>query len=174
MKRLAVILVSATAALAFTAVAFSARTAVPNNLPDAKVDVAIWADTVYAANSATGYTPYKAGAVDNFFPQGAGITFRMWAIETGTGKVITSADVKHASDVYAVIPNAPNVRLKYGPVSAAANAPSIWSGTWAVTKDYAVGIVKFKILVRTKSNKLGVFTQIAVATSQLTITKPVA
>lgn len=169
MKRLAVILGTAIAALAFTAVAFSARTAVPNNLPDAKVDVAMWADTVYAANSATGYTPYKAGSVDNFFPQGAGITFRMWAVETGTGKVLTAADLKHA---YAVIPNQPNVKLAYAPVSSAANAPSIWSATWAVPKDYALGIVKFKILVRTKTNKLGIFTQIAVPSSQLTIKNP--
>lgn len=169
MKRLAVILGTAIAALAFTAVAFAARTAVPNHLPDAKMDIAMWADTVYAANSATGYTPYKAGAVDNFFPQGAGITFRMWAVETGTGKVLTAADLKHA---YIVIPNSPNVKLTYAPVTSAASAPSVWSGTWAVPKDYALGIVKFKILVRMKSNnKFGSYTQIPIASSQLTITK---
>ena len=171
MKRLAVILGTAIAALAFTAVAFSARTAVPNHLPDAKVDVAMWADTVYAANSATGYTPATVGAVDNFFPQGAGITFRMWAVETETGTVVTSDDVKRPSSVYVVIPGAPNVRLKYAPVSTAANAPSIWSGTWAVPKDFPLGVVEFKILLRTKSQKLGIFTQIRVASSQLTITK---
>lgn len=170
MKRLAVILGTAIAALAFTAVAFSARTAVPNNLPDAKMDIAMWADTVYAANSATGYTPAKVGAVDNFFPQGAGITFRMWAVEMETGKVLTVDDLKHA---YVVIPNSPNVKLKYAAISSAADAPSIWSGTWAVPKDYATGVVKFKILVRMKSNnKFGSYTQIAVESSQLTITKP--
>ena len=174
MKRLAVILGTAIAALALAAVAFSARTAVPNNLPDAKVDVAMWADTVYAANGATAYTPYKAGSVDNFFPQGGGLTFRMWAVETGTGKVVTTADVKHASDVYVVIPGQPNLRLKYGPIGSGAKSPSLWSGTWAIPRDMPLGIVKFKIFLRTKSQKLGVFTQIAVATSQLTITKPAA
>lgn len=174
MKRLAVILGTAIAALSFAAVAFSARTAVPNNLPDAKVDVAMWADTVYAANGATAYTPYKAGSVDNFFPQGGGLTFRMWAIETGTGQVVTSAGVKHKTDVYVVIPGQPNLIMTYGPIGTGAKAPSIWTATWAIPRDMPLGIVKFKILLRTRSHKLGIFTQIPVATSQLTITKPAA
>jgi len=166
MKRLAVIVGTTIAALVLTAASFAARTAVPNNLPDAKMDIAMWADTVYAANANTGYKPVAAGQQDNFFPQGAGVTFRMSAVEMGTGKVLTAADMKQA---YIVIPNQPIVRLAYGPISNAPKAPSVWTGTWLVPADYAVGVVDLKILVRTKTNKLGIYKQIPVASSQLTI-----
>lgn len=166
MKRSAVpILGAAILALAFAATALAAGKAPAENYyPGAHVDVMTYVDTVTA--SSAGYVPAQIGVQTNFFPRTAAVKFRMWAVETGTGKVLTKKDVRAA---YVVIPGGTKVKLTFGKQGTTANAPWFWTGTWTIPADYPLGLVAFKALLRTTTYKLGVFEQAGVAAAQLTV-----
>lgn len=106
------------------------------------------------------------GAVHNYFAPGSVVVFRAYAVDGKTHKLVTTKTAKY---FYVTIPNQPNVKMKYNPKARGAGGRYTWIGTWAVPTDYATGIVNFKMLVRTKTKRLGSFVQIPVATSQLTL-----
>ena len=147
---------SSTAALAQTE---------PPPWPQGKAQVFISADTV-TARSSFGHVPQVVGKQENFFPRTAGVKFRMYAVDLKTRKVLTARDVKFA---YVVIPGQPNLKLRYGRQGAGARAPWLWTGTWSIPTDYPLGVVPFRILVKTKSNRGGSFQQAPVAAAQLTV-----
>lgn len=161
MKRFAMVLGGALAAAALAvAPAFSARqVGVPNYHPGGDhVDVAMQVQTIATPTvSSLGYTATNPGAFTNVFAPKQAITFRMWAVDTSNGQVLTAADVR---SVFITIPNQPNLKLKWGKLGTTATAPSYWYGTWTVPADYKLGPVAFKALLRTKVGyKLGVFSQ---------------
>lgn len=137
----------------------------PPAWPSAKTKVFIAADTV-TATSIYGYVPAVLGKQENFFPRTAGVKFRMYAIDLKTKKVLTSKDVKFA---YVTIPGQPNLKLAYGKQGKTAGAPRLWTGTWSIPADYPLGVVQFRILVKTKSKRVGSFQQTPVAAAQLTV-----
>jgi hypothetical protein len=137
----------------------------PPSWPSEKTQVFIAADTV-TATSIYGHVPAVLGKQENFFPRGAGVKFRLYAIDLKTKKVLTAADVKFA---YVTIPGQPNVKLAYGKQGAAPGSPRLWTGTWSIPPDYPLGIVPFRILVKTKSKRIGAFQQTPVAAAQLTV-----
>lgn len=106
------------------------------------------------------------GALSNFFAPGSTVVFRAYAVDRKTHKVLTKRAVKF---FYVTIPNQPNVKLKYNPKAKGASGRYSWTGKWAVPSDYATGIVKFKVLVKSKARRTGGFVQIPVPSSQLTI-----
>jgi hypothetical protein len=137
----------------------------PPSWPSGTTQVFISADTV-TAKSRYGYVPPVLNKQENFFPRTAGVKFRMYAVDLKTKKVLTRKAVKFA---YVAIPGQPSLKLRYGKQGARANAPRLWTGTWSIPPDYPLGVVAFRILVRTKANRIGRFQQAPVAAAQLTV-----
>jgi hypothetical protein len=108
------------------------------------------------------------GTMGNYFAPGSSVVFRAYAVDVKTHKVLVGKAVKY---FYVKIPNQPNVKLKYDPKAKGALGQYGWTGTWAVPADYPLGIVSFKVLVKSDAKRLGSFVQIPVATSQLTVSK---
>lgn len=164
MKRLLPLAVVALGATAIATVAYAAEAPAPS-WPPPKMQVFIWADTV-TAQSSNGSTPATLGKQENFFPRTAAVKFRMFAVDLKTKKVLVPADVKFA---YVAIPGQPKLKLTYAKQGTEAAAPSLWTGTWNIPPDYPLGLVGFRMVVRTKSNRYGSFVQTPVAAAQLTV-----
>jgi hypothetical protein len=164
MKRLLALAVVGLGAAALASAVLAADPP-PPSWPAVKAQVFMWADTVTAPSS-SGNVPAIAGKQENFFPRTAGVKFRMYAVDLKTKKVLTPTDVRFA---YVVIPGRPNLKLSYGKQGTAATAPRLWTATWSIPADYPVGVVAFRILVRTKTNRGGTFQQAPVAAAQLTV-----
>jgi hypothetical protein len=107
------------------------------------------------------------GAMTSYFAPGSSVVFRAYAVDGKTHKILTAKTVKY---FYVKIPNQQNVKMKYGPKAPGASGQYTWTGTWAVPPNYPVGLVQFKVLVKSKAKRLGSFVQMPVPTSQLTIT----
>ena len=113
-------------------------------------------------------TTTSGGALTNFFAQGSTVEFRAFAGQTKTGKILTADDTRY---FYVKLPSQPNIKLTYTPSKAKVLPAWLWRATWTVPADYPLGLVQFKVLLRTKADQYGSFVQIPVLTSQLTITK---
>ncbi len=108
------------------------------------------------------------GTMSNYFAPGSNVTFRAYAVDTKTHKVLVGKAVKY---FYVTIPSQPNVKLTYDPKAKGALGQYTWTGTWAVPADYPTGLVAFKVLVKSSAKRYGSFVQIPVPTSMLTIAK---
>ena len=125
--------------------------------PSAQItgDVFVIANTVNADNALT-----------NYFAPGSTVYFRSYAIDGKTRKLLTGKQAKY---FYATIPGAPNVKFRYAPTSRYATGRYKWIGSWTVPADYPLGVVRVTVLVKTKSKRNGIFHQVPVPSSQLTI-----
>jgi hypothetical protein len=104
------------------------------------------------------------GALSSWFKPGDQVTFRAFAIDRKTNKLVQAKDVKF---FYVKIPDQPNVKLHYdASMPTMKNMP--WAGTWTVPSTYA-GQVSFRMLIKLKAKRTGEFVQMPVATSQLNI-----
>lgn len=106
------------------------------------------------------------GAISNYFAPGTSVVFRAYAVDGKTRKVVTKKTSKY---FYVKIPNQPNLKLKWTPRGSMASGRFAWTGRWTVPADYATGIVAFKVVVQTKTKRVGSFVQMPVASAQLTI-----
>ena len=165
MKRLLTLVAIAIGALAVGSAALPAD---PPPWPQGKTQVFIAADTV-TAKSSFGNVPSVVGKQENFFSQTAGVKFRMYASDLKTKKVLTAADVRFAR---VEIPGQPNLKLRYAKQGTKAGSPRLWTGTWSIPADYPLGVVPFRIVVKTKSKRVGTFQQVPVAAAQLTVIAP--
>jgi hypothetical protein len=155
MRKLAV-LTAALAAFATLAAAANAADPVPLPFPAQKVgSVFIAAQTVNTT-----------GAMQNQFAPGSSVVFRAYAVDSKAHKVLVAKDVKY---FYVAIPNQPTVKMTYNPTAPGASGRMVWIGTWTVPASYPVGLVNFKVLVKTQFKRIGQFVQMPVTTSQLTI-----
>jgi hypothetical protein len=110
------------------------------------------------------HTTTSDGAISSWFKPGEQVTFRAFAIDRKTKKLMQAKDVKY---FYVTIPGQPNVKLRYdASMSSMKDMP--WAGTWTVPST-ASGQVSFRILIKLKARRTGEFVQMPVATSQLNI-----
>jgi len=151
------------AMLAFTAFAATASAADPIAAPFPATSVG----PIFLAAQTVNTT----GAMSSAFAPGSTVVFRAYAVDTKTSKVLGAKD---ATYFYVTIPNQPNVKLKYNPSAPGATAKMPWTGTWTVPASYPAGIVAFKMLVKSTAKRLGMFVQMPVATSQLTVSPTAA
>jgi hypothetical protein len=150
------LLAAAVLAATVTGVARAADPPAETPFPSAQVgDVFVAAQTVTAN-----------GAMANYFAPGSQVTFRAYAVDGKTHKSLKTADAKY---FYVAIPGQPNVKLKYDPKNGAATSALAWVGSWTVPASYTLGLVPFKVLVKTVSKHRGQFVQLPVASAQLTI-----
>jgi hypothetical protein len=108
------------------------------------------------------------GAMSNFFAPGSTVVFRAYAVDGKTHKLLGKRAVQY---FYVTVPGQPKVKLAYTPKAKTATGRFAWTGSWTVPSDYSLGIVKFRMLIKTHAKRTGAFTQMPVASSQLTITK---
>ena len=114
-----------------------------------------------------GQTATANGAISNYFAPGGSVVFRAYAVDAKTKQPITNpSTVKY---FYVAIPNQPSVKLKYDPKAQGASGAFGWTGTWNVPATYPAGPVAYRVWVRTRSNKYGLYIQQPVATAVLTI-----
>lgn len=113
-------------------------------------------------------TSTSAGALSNYFAQGSTVEFRAFAGQSKSGKILTGDDTKY---FYVKVPGQPNIKLTYTPSAAKVLPAWLWKATWTIPADYPLGLVQFKVLLKTKADQYGSFVQIPVSTSQLTVTK---
>lgn len=140
-------------------------TAGPREFPAKKVDVAMYADTV--SSSRGDVKQSRVCTQTNFFQRRSRVVFRMWAVDTSTGEALTTLDVKY---VYVKIPGQPNIPMTFGPHGDVGNKVNFWSNAWAIPADYPLGVVPFRIVVKTADNRFGNYRQPPVEGSQLTVT----
>ena len=160
MKRVLAVSLFAVGALAIVAIA-GGQAPVEVPFPSPKTEVFVYGETVTAVESTAG----PAGATTNYFARGATVVFRAFAGDVKTKKILTGQDkVKY---FYVEIPGQPNLKLVYGKVGNG----SMWTGNWTIPADYPLGVVVFRIRVKTHEKRYGSFEQVPVATSQLTVTK---
>jgi hypothetical protein len=165
MKRLLITLGAGLGALALATPALSDEPP-QKPYPGKTLAVMLYADTVTSARTAP--RPSKVCSQTNFFPQGTRVVFRVWGIETRTGKILTPANVKYA---YIKIAGQPNLKLTFGAHGTAPNQVWFWSAAWAIPTNYPLGVVAYRIVVKTKSNKFGIFDPTGLADgSRLTVT----
>jgi hypothetical protein len=137
-------------------------------LPAALADNDPFPSTKQADVFVSGQTVTPDGAIANFFAPGTRVIFRAYAVDPKTGKAFTKpADIRY---FYVQLPNQSTVKMKYDPKAAGANGIYAWTGTWLVPANYPTGSVAFKLWVRTNSNRYGLFVQMPVVSSILTIT----
>lgn len=115
-------------------------------------------------------TVNTAGELTNFFPRGSAVVFRGFAGASKSGRVLTGDDVKF---FYVAIPGQPNLKLQYTSPERTKGlpAPWPWTATWTIPADFPLGVVRFRALLKAKTDGYGSFVQIPVATSQLTVTR---
>jgi hypothetical protein len=112
-------------------------------------------------------TVNSSGVQANQFAPGQTVLMRAYAVDMKTRKALVGSDVKY---FYATIPGQPNVKFAYNPKASGATARLPWTGSWTVPASFAPGIVQLKVLVKTNSKRQGMFVQLPVNASMLTIT----
>lgn len=157
MKRILIFAVAALAAAAITPAALAETPPPVVPFPATHTgDVFVAAQTVAIG-----------GAMSNYFAPGTTVVFRAYAVDGKSYKLLMKNAVRR---FYVSIPHQPNVKLSYTPKSKAASGRYAWTGRWKVPADYALGIVNFRVIVKSVEKRIGAFKQIPVAPSQLTIT----
>ena len=153
----AAILVSAAAAPSY------AQTG-PPPYPAERVGIGMYVDTV---SSSRGEVKLPRTCMQtNYFPRRARVVFRMWAVDSRTGQPLTPLDVKY---VYVKIPGQPILGMNFGPHGTAPNRVNFWSAAWAIPADYPLGVVPFRIVLKTEDGRFGIFRQPAIEGSRLTV-----
>jgi hypothetical protein len=115
-------------------------------------------DVFIAASTVT-----QDGAASNYFAPASTVVFRAYAVDAKSHQVLKVKDVRY---FYVTIPNQPNVKLKF---DAQASGRQAWTGTWTVPTTYPVGLVPFRVFVKTTAKKVGQFVQMPVSSAMLTI-----
>src|SRR5215218_7763554 len=113
------------------------------------------------------HTVTTGGIMSNFFAPGSTVVFRAYAVDGKTRKVIQAKDVKY---FYVKLPNASTLKFRFNPAAAGATAKFPWTAEWTVPATWSLGLVDFKILMKSEAKRYGQFVQLPIATSQLTIT----
>jgi hypothetical protein len=108
-----------------------------------------------------------SGALSNYYAPGSTVTFRSYAVDGKTHKVLNQKDVTY---YYVTIPGQPNVKLKQTNTPPAIGRYT-WVGSWTIPTDYQLGQVAIKVLVKAKSKRTGSFVQVPVGSTVLTISK---
>jgi hypothetical protein len=169
-------LVVAGAAAALAAPAYAEDPLPPpdaNIWPGTQVPVAFYVDTVTASPNESIYGAWAPTRCTqtNFFGRREGVVFHIAAVDTKTGKVVTSRDVKYA---YVAIPGEKPVKLRFTPHGRdPKTAPWYWAARWDVRPDYPLGVVDFTVVFKLKRMKaageVATWKQYPVALAQLTI-----
>lgn len=148
--KLLVVAAVATAALATAVPALGAKAPFPMNpYPAAEVGYTFNLQTLFGHGSkAKPTTAYCADS--SVFKRQQQIVFRLYVVDTHTGKVLTGKDL---SRVVLRIAGQPDQTMPFRPQGGNpdATAPWLWSRAWLVPGDYPLGTFKFDIVAKVKA-----------------------
>jgi hypothetical protein len=142
----------------------SGGTPPPQPYPGKKVEIAMYADTVTSSRGEVRQS--RVCTQTNYYPRRSRVVFRMWAVDTESGGVLTPLDVKY---VYIKIPGQPNLGMAFGPHGSGASRVGFWSAAWPIPADYPLGIVPFRIVLKNEDGRFGIYRQPVIEGSQLTV-----
>jgi hypothetical protein len=127
----------------------------------------ITADTVFGATGNP--KPVSSCAQSNLFGREQRIVFRVWGVDVKHGGVaLTKENVEEA---YVEIPGVPvaETKLKYGEHSRSKTEPikhAFWTLGWTPGASYPTGIVKFRVVMKSKPYKTMVQTKVNASTKK--------
>lgn len=125
--------------------------------PGDQADAFIYVDLVNSPRPPANKPRAKSCTQLSAFKRGERVVFRVWGVESETGDALTTENVKYA---YVKIPGqADNIKLNFGPHGSGTGRSSFWTAGWSVPLDYPLGVVSFRVVFKTDSNKFGIFTQ---------------
>jgi len=155
------------AALVAGVIAVPALAQEPKPFPGNTADVFLYLDTVNGTRP-QGAKPRPIGCTQtSYFRRGEQLVFRIWGTEAGTGETLSTENVKYA---YVKIPGQPNAKLNWGPHGTAPNRVWFWTAAFNIPADYPLGVLAFRVVFKTESNKFGIYEQSALPEgSRLTI-----
>ncbi len=133
--------------------------------PAEKTDVFLYVDTVTAGNGESKFNidPSRNCTITGVIKRGMHLVFRMKGVDVASGKTLTGENVK---DALVKIPGQPEMKMRY-----AKHADDWhWGGAaWDVPMDYPLGAVDFSVEVTTNEGKKGLFKQMVIGDSRLTV-----
>jgi len=119
------------------------------------LSVSIYVDTVNGTSPAAGVARRLIGCTQtNVFKRGEQLVVRSWAVDMGSGEVLSSANVDTAS---ATVPGAQPLTLNWGAHGATTNRVWFWSTPWIIPADYPLGETTVNIAYKTDEGKTGLY-----------------
>lgn len=147
--KLLVVGIVAAAALAIAVPALGANAPFPMNpYPAQEVGYTFNLQTLFGHGSKTKPTTSYC-ADSSVFKRGHQIVFRLYIVNTKTGKVLTGKNIRR---VVLRIAGQPDFTMPFRPQGGNpdATAPWLWSYAWIVPGDYPLGTFKFNIAAQIK------------------------
>jgi len=119
------------------------------------MNVSIYVDTVNGSAPAAGVARRLIGCTQtNVFKRGEQVVVRSWAVDMGSGDVLSSANVDTAS---ATVPGAQPLTLNWGAHGATTNRVWFWSAPWVIPADYPLGETTVNVAYKTDEGKAGLY-----------------
>ncbi len=137
----------------------------PTAPPSEKTDVFLYVDTVTSGNGESKFNidASRTCTITGVIKRGMHLVFRMKGVDVANGKTLTTENVKEA---LVKIPGQPEMKMRYGKHADDWH----WGGAaWDVPMDYPLGAVDFSVEVTTNEGKKGIFKQMVVGDSRLTV-----
>lgn len=118
----------------------------------AKVDVALYADTVNGSRPA-GTDPRPIGCTQtNVFRRGEQLVLRTWGFDMKTGDVLS---IDNVTDAHFSAPGVANIPLNWGAHGPTGAKVYFWTNQWQIPTGYPLGEVNLRIQFTTVSGKVG-------------------
>ncbi len=128
----------------------AANPAVP---ADAKLDAALYVDSVNGTRPA-GTTPRPVGCTQtNVFRRGEQFVLRTWGSDLATGNVLSTENVDTAT--FAVPGVASPITLNWGAHGATTNRVWFWTNAWNIPTDFPLGDATIRVTFTLDSGKVG-------------------
>lgn len=124
--------------------------------PGTVADVVLYVDVVNSPRPKGAAPRPKACTQLSSVKRGERPVLRVFGFEAGTGEVLTPENVKYA---YVKIPGLPNVKLNWGGHGSGTARSYFYTAGWDVAADYPLGVLAFKVVIKTESGKFGIYTQ---------------
>ncbi len=131
----------------------------PIPAPDVTVPFFAYIDTVTAGPGESEYNvdPTLSCVKSGLFARGQHIVWRMEAVQTSTGKILTDRD----ATAVLKLPNGEEIKMRYGrhgnPAVEGAIASWFWTGAWTAPLDYPLGTLEYQIVLTTSSGESATF-----------------
>jgi len=132
------------------------------------VPIGFYVDTVTSGfgESKFNIDPNLSCVRSGVFKRGMHIVWRMQTTDTSSGKILQTVDMEKA---VVKLPGGEERRFGFGRHGPTAESPWFWTAAWDVPMDYPLGTIDYSIEVTTKDGKVGVFKELAVESSRLTV-----
>jgi len=121
---------------------------------DAKLDVALYVDSVNGTRPAAA-APRPVGCTQtNVFKRGEQFVLRTWGSELATGNVLSTENVDTAT---LTVPGVAPITLNWGPHGPTTNRTWFWTNAWQIPADFPLGDTTLRVTFTLDSGKVGAY-----------------